>query len=292
MDLSKREAINCPLCHANHFREKYEIDSWKIVECEECHFIYVNPRLEKNELLRLYNENYFDNEQVGYLHYRESRELRKKNFSKWVEDAMPFIRKEKNLNALDIGCAAGYCLEVFSERGWKPFGVELNSDYAAGLLRDGYKVYNAPLLDISFEEKYHVITLFDVVEHLADLRKHFDKLNSIVAENGAIIIITPDYNSLQRKLFGKKWFQFKPIEHINYFSLDSITRLATEAGFKIMAHKKAGQFSNIAFLENRLQKYRFKAFIPVFRMVSALLGLRKRDLYVDTASLYLVLKKS
>lgn len=292
MDLSKKETINCPLCHSERFREKYKIDSWPIVECARCNFIYVNPRLEKSELLGLYEENYFDNDSIGYRDYRESRELRKKNFARWVSDAISFVRSEKPVAALDIGCAAGYCLEVFNERGWKPFGVELNRAYAGQLQAEGYKVYNAPLLGIDFEEQYQVITLFDVIEHLTDLREHFDKLNSILADDGIIVLITPDYNSTQRKLLGKKWFQFKPVEHINYFTLHSLTQLAESAGFRIVAHKKAGQYSNAGFLENRLKKYGFNTLLPAFRLFAGLFNLHHRDIYVDTASLYLVLEKN
>ena len=292
MDLSKREYINCPLCQANHPQNKYKIDSWNIVKCKNCDFIYVNPRLEKNELLNIYSSNYFDNDTVGYVHYRESRELRTKNFRRWVDDALPYYNVAVPCNALDIGCAAGYCLEVFKSKDWNAFGVELDREYADLLKQSGNRIYNAPLLDISFEERYDIITMFDVIEHLADLQENFAKLHSILNDNGSIVMITPDYNSLQRKLLGKKWFQFKPIEHINYFSLAAIEKLAAKTGFKVVAHKKAGQYSDIAFLADRLRKYKFGAFLPLFRLIVKIAGLENKHLYVDTASLYLVLKKS
>lgn len=251
----------------------------------------MNPRLEKTEILNIYKDNYFDNKTVGYFHYKENKELRKKNFQKWINDSTNFLRFKENCTALDIGCAAGYCLEIFKSKGWKPYGVEVNNEYASQLRQNGYKVYNSPFLDIQFEEKYTVITLFDVVEHLTDLQEHFIKLHSILDESGIIVLITPDYNSLQRKLLGRKWFQFKPIEHINYFSLNTFKRLTESTGFKIISSKKAGQYSNINFLNDRLKKYKFSAFLPSFHFVAKLFGLKNRDLYIDTASLYVVLKK-
>jgi 2-polyprenyl-3-methyl-5-hydroxy-6-metoxy-1,4-benzoquinol methylase len=291
MDLTKKETINCPLCSANRFKKKYEIHAWNIVKCSQCGFVYVNPRLQKHELLNIYTDNYFDNDAVGYLHYKESRELRTKNFGKWVDDAVSCFEIPADCRALDIGCAAGYCLDVFRTRGWSAYGVELNKEYALQLKQDGHKVYNAPLLEINFDERYDIITLFDVIEHLADLQDHFAKLHSILNDKGVIVMITPDYNSLQRKIFGKKWFQFKPIEHINYFNLSTLKKLAGASGLKIVQHKKAGQYSNLAFLENRLRRYGFEALLPLFRMATKISGLNRRDLYVDTASLYVVLKK-
>jgi len=291
MDLSNKESVNCPLCNKNDYKQKYRIESWSIVKCNQCDFVYVNPRLEKKELLKIYAENYFDNTEVGYFHYKENKELRKKNFQKWIDDSINFLGPGENFNALDIGCAAGYCLEIFKTKGWKPYGIELNTEYAGQSQQNGYKVYNIPFLDIQFEEKYTIITLFDVAEHLTDLQAHFIKLHSILDSNGIIVLITPDYNSLQRKLLGKKWFQFKPIEHINYFSLTTFKRLTDSTGFEIIASKKAGQYSNVEFLVNRLRKYKFGFFIPLFNFSAKLFGLKNSDLYIDTASLYLVLKK-
>ena len=48
MDLSKKEVITCPLCEKEHSQQRYQVQSWKIVQCEHCRFVYVNPRLEKN----------------------------------------------------------------------------------------------------------------------------------------------------------------------------------------------------------------------------------------------------
>ena len=291
MDPANKEFVNCPLCDNNDYKTQYRINSWSIVKCDHCDFVYINPRLQKKELLKIYKDNYFDNSSVGYFHYKENKALRQKNFKKWIDDAIKFVSAGKKVNALDIGCAAGYCLEVFTARGWNPFGIELNTEYAGQLQQNGYKVYDSPFLDIPFEEKYSVITLFDVVEHLTDLREHFTKLYSILEDNGVIVLITPDYNSLQRKLLGKKWFQFKPLEHINYFSLTTFKKLVDSTGFKIVGSKKAGQYSNTEFLKDRLKKYKFGWLIPIFDLTVKLLGLKNKDLYIDTASLFVVLKK-
>ena len=291
MDLANRETVNCPLCNKNNYKKKYIIESWSIVKCNHCDFIYVNPRLEKKEILNIYKDNYFDNTTVGYFHYKENKELRKKNFQKWINDFTRFQSSADNCFALDVGCAAGYCLEIFKAKGWKPHGVELNTEYANQLQQNGYKVYNSPFLEIKFEEKYTIIALFDVVEHLIDLQEHFIKLHSILNDTGIIVLITPDYNSLQRKLLCKKWFQFKPIEHINYFSLNTFKKLAHLTGFEIITSKKAGQYSNIDFLNNRLKKYKFSVLLPLFHFIIRLFGLKNHELYIDTASLYVVLKK-
>ncbi|RZK11205.1 MAG: class I SAM-dependent methyltransferase [Flavobacterium sp.] len=290
-DLLKTEVISCPVCQQERNKEKYQIRGWKIVECESCKFVHVNPRLEKKELLKIYSSNYFDNKEVGYYHYTENEILRKENFRKWVYDALPFLNHSKPTQALDVGCAAGYCLEVFKELNWKAFGIELDKGLADSLRKREFEIFDSPLVNATTTEKFDFICLFDVLEHLTDLAENMKKLLSILKEDGIIVLVTPNYGSWQRKLFGKKWFQFKPIEHINYFDRRSLQKLVTENGFEIVQTKSSGQFCDIAFLENRIRKYRFHFLLPFFYFFVKLFQLKTKHFYIDTASLYVVLKK-
>jgi SAM-dependent methyltransferase len=288
MDLSKTEHIACPLCNNDVAAEKYSVQSWKIMQCRHCRFVYVNPRLQKSELYNLYTADYFNNKIVGYYHYTESKELRKKNFSRWVSDALPYLQQKILIKALDVGCAAGYCLEVFEEQGWQPFGIELDSNVARALQHKGFTVFNTPLLHLPNTGKYSVITMFDVIEHLTDLHENVSILHNMLEADGILIIVTPDYGSWQRRIFRKEWFQFKPLEHINYFTLSALKQLAWANGLEIVAIKKSGQFCDVDFLKNRLLKYNFRFLLPFFGLVLKIFRLKGKNFYIDTASLYVV----
>ena len=291
MDLSKTEQINCPLCEKDDFHLQCRVGSWKVVQCKHCQFVYVNPRLQKQELLKIYKSNYFDNQEFGYYHYTENKALRKKNFSKWVSDALAFLPSQKGIKAMDIGCATGYCLEVFNENGWKPYGIELDKGIAQELREKGFCVFDTPLIQLKTTEKFNFISIFDVIEHLTDLSENAGILHSLLTDDGIVVLVTPNYESWQRKLFRKKWFQFKPIEHINYFARNTLHKFAADNGFEVICCKKSGQFCDISFLENRLKKYGFQSLLPAFHLVINLFRLKRKYFYVDTASLYVVLKK-
>lgn len=292
IDISKREFITCPVCATSEANEKYALGSWKIVSCKNCSFAYVNPRLEKKELYKLYESDYFDNQVVGYYHYTEGKDLRKQNFRKWVNDALAYVHTGNNIKALDIGCAAGYCLEVFQEHGWQPHGVELDHQMASDLRRKGFTVFDTPLLQLKNIGKYSFVTLFDVVEHLTDLHENISTLHRLLEDDGVVVLVTPNYNSWQRRLFQNKWFQFKPVEHINYFTLQTFRALVEANGFRILKTKNSGQFCNLAFLENRLRQYKFVFLRPLLHLMRRFLGRKERLFYVDTASLYIVMQKA
>lgn len=291
IDLTKREEIECPVCAEQQSQLQYTVQSWKVVQCRSCRFVYVNPRLEKNELLKLYVSDYFDNQLFGYFHYSEGKDFRKRNFQKWVTDAQPYLASSKKIKALDIGCATGYCLEVFQEKGWHANGVELDHGLAKKLRHKGFTVYDSPLLHLRDIGTYSVITMFDVIEHLTDLHENISILYQLLEDNGIVVMVTPNYSSWQRKLFQKRWFQFKPVEHINYFTLDTLRKLVEANNFEIIESKNSGQFCNTSFLENRIRKYNFGFLLPLLRVAQKLLGKKDRYFYVDTASLYIVLRK-
>lgn len=285
------EIIPCPICKSTEYTLRYNKDSWKIVECNKCQFIYVNPRLTKIELRNLYESEYFHNSNYGYENYEENNQLKKKNFSKWIHDAQAWLPKGKNKKVLDIGCAAGYSLDIYANLGYISAGIELDKTMLKQLKKTSYTIFDKPILENEYTDKYAVISLFDVVEHLTDLDDHFKKFSDILEDNGALIIVTPNYNALQRKLKGSKWFQFKPLEHINYFTADTLTKLAESHEFNKVKSLNSGQYVDSDFIQDRLKKYNQKALLILFSPVLKLMKLLKINFYLDSSSIYCVFIK-
>jgi 2-polyprenyl-3-methyl-5-hydroxy-6-metoxy-1,4-benzoquinol methylase len=109
----------------------------------------------------------------------------------------------KPIKALDVGCAAGYCLEVMKAKGWNVEGLELDEEMCNSLVNAGETIYHSSLESFENYGKYHVITLFDVIEHIPNVDVAFKKLNNLIDKDGIIIMVTPNHNSLQRRIFSK-----------------------------------------------------------------------------------------
>ena len=135
------------------------------------------------------------------------------------------------------------------------------------------------------------ITLFDVIEHIPNIDKAFSKLNSLLTDDGVIIMVTPNHNSLQRKLLGKRWFQYKPIEHIQYFDRKSLNTFAERNGLKIVYQTNCGQYADTRFLINRLNYYHFTFLAKLFNKIFGILRVKNKFFYTDTGSLFVVLKR-
>jgi len=283
---------DCARCKLNTTKLLFVKQGFSIVQCKNCNFVYVNPRIADEQLADIYKHNYFSNNDYGYNGYEQEKRLRVKNFQKWLNAVKRFIPTNNNIRTLDIGCAAGYCLDVMKINGWQAEGIELDEAMCVSLNNRGFKVSSSGLNNFKNQDKYNVITLFDVLEHLPDVDGVFQRIYNLTADEGIVVVVTPNHGSIQRKLMGKKWFQYKPVEHIQYFTLDSMTAFAERNQFKIIYNSGCGQFADTDFLINRLQYYNFS--FPAYLLAKCLkiLHLNNRFFYINTGSLFVVLKKS
>ena len=280
----------CSFCNNDNTKPLLKKQGFTIVKCNSCGFVYVNPRIADEALFSIYEHNYFANKNYGYVGYEQEKRLRLRNFDRWLKDAETYLAKRDPVFSLDVGCAAGYCLDLMIERGWNATGIELDREMYNKLKAAGYQVSNSTIADFQSVHKFDMITLFDVVEHLPGIDSVLTKLNSLLSDDGIIVIVTPDHNSFQRKLFGKRWFQYKPIEHIQYFDSHTLKAFAGRNGLEIVSQRSSGQYADTQFLVNRLQYYGFKFFARVFNKLFRILRLSKSYFYTDTGSLFVILK--
>ena len=215
--------------------------------------------------------------------------MRIQTFEKWYKDIVPHCLHKRL--ALDIGCAAGYFIDILKEQKWKVEGIELDLRMYELLMQRGYDISKEPLEYFTSEQHYDLITMFDVIEHLPELQKDFVKISSLLAPKGILAISTPNIDSFQHRLLRSRWFQFKPVEHLYYFSPATIARLAEDNGLSVEVIKKSGQYANITFIINQLKHYGFSNIANLFSFCADLFFLRKLRWYADTGSIFIILRK-
>lgn len=221
----------CAVCCSEQFSPLYKVKDFSIVACKSCGFVAVNPRVENEQLHLLYTDKYFSgaSENYGYQDYDLTANLRILTFSKWLERIRPFLSATKG-PVLDIGCASGYFIDLMQQEGWPVEAIELDQAMVVKLREKGLQIFDRPFEDFVSAKKYKLITLFDVMEHIPDLQTTFKKLHDLLDEEGVVAMITPNFGSRQRKIFGKRWFQFKPLEHIHYFTPATLDLIAKKMG--------------------------------------------------------------
>lgn len=290
------QPCSCPICLKDIHKLVYNIKGFNIVRCTSCSMVYVNPRLKDEEIYAIYKKNYFIKDDYtfkdfGYGNYELTGRLRDKTFNYWYDDFILYLNA-KGISAFDIGCATGRFLNILSKNSFNVKGIELDERMCNELIKQGHDVKNIPIELFDTTEKFDLITMFDVIEHIPHLHKAISNIHSMLSDIGSLVIVTPNVASFQKKILGKRWFHFKPWEHISYFSPRTIKHLANMFGFKIVYFSTSyGQYADLSFIHHRLLRYGFNFAASVVENILKLPGLKNRSLYIPTGSMLVILNK-
>ncbi len=119
---------------------------------------------------------------------------------------------------LDIGCGTGDFLCSLPAELLK-FGVEPSAaaSYAASR---GIEILGAEIKELSADAQFDIITLIDVIEHVADPVALLDEVGTHVSPGGLIIIASGDPDCLMwRRVFRSRYWYVSFPEHISFPSL-------------------------------------------------------------------------
>lgn len=136
---------------------------------------------------------------------------------------------------LDVGCGGGKFLRRMNKAGWDVVGTEPDAKAAARLAeQEGFPVYRA-LEDLIDEEvqKFDVIVLSHVIEHLPDPIHTLSQLRGLLSSGGRLLLTTPNILSLGTRIFGESWRGLEPPRHFNVFSPSSLRQSLERTGFYV-----------------------------------------------------------
>jgi len=207
-------------------------DGYDVVVCKACGFGFADDIPEQTEFNLYYEQmSKYENE---YLDGKVS-DAAISTYDSIVRIIQPFLSCPSD-RIIDIGCATGTLLSMFKKAGFdNVIGVDPSPACAltAQRLYD-IRVLNHPISEIpNFEAPFDFVILNSVLEHIRDLRPSLSALCNLLKPGGLIWIETPDVARFGD--YVKVAFQQFSMEHINFFSLASLTNLMIQHGFEPVA---------------------------------------------------------
>jgi 2-polyprenyl-3-methyl-5-hydroxy-6-metoxy-1,4-benzoquinol methylase len=146
---------------------------------------------------------------------------------------------------LDIGCGNGSLLRIARENGWKVKGLEL-SDFMARNIREqlDIDVEVSDFLDYEGRgDRYDLITLRHVLEHLPDSRLALKKIHNLLHDGGHAEFEFPNIEGISMKfsrfiaktgIYRKRYHKDYVPGHCNEFSNRSFKYLLSVSGFELI----------------------------------------------------------
>jgi hypothetical protein len=210
-------------------------DRCRILQCGECGFGFADPFVGGDE------EFYaLLHEQAGYPGWKWDFEL-----------AVPEIaRFPGGGRALDIGAGTGYFLKSLPKQ-WGRYATE-GSPATRAVLRDaGIEVFPDLTAVVADSGGFQVITLFQVLEHIAEFPGLLRRCRELISPEGRLIVTVPDGRAMirQEQVTG---CPDMPPNHVNKWGPESLGRALAAAGF--LSEKTVPQpaswrkVSNLAYL--------------------------------------------
>lgn len=118
---------------------------------------------------------------------------------------------------LDVGCSAGNLLDFSKERGCLTTGIDYSSTTRDFVERKGHAWF--PSLEALGPRNFDIITAFDVIEHLYDVRAFLQECRRRLQPGGRLVILTGNIDSLSARLTRHHWWYVSYPEHIVFPSI-------------------------------------------------------------------------
>ena len=227
--------MKCPLCERDTGETTF-LGGYDIHFCKNC-----NHYFAKSNMDTLQNHNVYES-------YEYSLEkLRMKNYTTILNVVEKYLTP--GASGLEVGSALGWFLKMGSARGYRMTGVEpIIINYEKSLSPE-YTVYNGifpDCLDVNvLSLSFDFIIFNDVREHISDACQLYRDCNTLLKDNGILIINLPmssdSFFKIARfiSLIGRKqsltrlWQFETESPHLHYYSHKSIVLSAKNNGFTL-----------------------------------------------------------
>jgi 2-polyprenyl-3-methyl-5-hydroxy-6-metoxy-1,4-benzoquinol methylase len=238
-----QDVSSCPACGGKRLRERFEVAHYEgdplyrwaenvgyrrapIVECGDCAFVFKGKQPSEEFLRRHYSQTsaeYQERQAEDDAAYRTDYELARRLLAQ---------RYPQGGHILDVGCGRGFFLRSLGRR-WERHGVEPSQSAAEFAAREnGIPVHAGSLLAMKFPaEFFDVVTLFDVLEHLAEPARIVAEVRRLLKPGSSLLIGTGNVGSFAARLAGRQWAYLAIPDHVSFFSKASLRNTLVKAGF-------------------------------------------------------------
>src|SRR5579871_3078132 len=231
----------CPLCGSADLDRKYDLRSvtcplavpgW-IVRCRRCSMWFKTVDADA-AVANAYRDEYADVEGAdGYMTGSAARAF----FRRVLQDA------GRGGALLDIGSGQGALVEEATRLGYTAMGVDRCEPLVRKARARGVRVECGTIDDVDGAERFDVVTMMDVIEHVPEPRRLVAAAHRLLKPRGRLVVYTPNHRAAVvmvaralhglgapvavREIFGGN--------HVCFFDDRSLPRTLAAEGFTVDA---------------------------------------------------------
>jgi SAM-dependent methyltransferase len=247
------EKVNCPFCDSSRSSVYEKFGSalqYSYVLCHNCRLIYQSPR-------PVYNKHFIDACYAEYYQYADNITI--DDFSNIRESGVAMFKKEVDhlltfdklrTAALDIGSGMGTFLYAAKPHYKEVIGLDVSEQMGSFVTRQlGVPVFIKQFDEFTYPEKFSLIHMSHVIEHVPDPNKWLQKAKTMLADGGILVINVPNKRSFGftmqhifyklglKKQFSSSWNDpSRTPDHLFEPTLAAMKYIVAKNGYTVLDH--------------------------------------------------------
>ncbi|MGK0386041.1 MAG: 2-polyprenyl-3-methyl-5-hydroxy-6-metoxy-1,4-benzoquinol methylase [Patiriisocius sp.] len=237
-------------------------ETYNLVECQECKLVFCSTQFTQEAFIKTYDDLYNASTDSVYARHAvaEFKELKSGKPVPVGYNRSRLIKKHilngKCTSVLEIGSGVGLVGKYVQQADANVYyqGIEIDQKAFDKSQELGLNTYRADFSHIdTLDRKFDVIMLWEVIEHLQDLKQFLSLAHSALNEGGSLILSTPNYLKIHNYPNRKKdqIFQNEPPIHLNFFTKENMVHIFTDAGYS----KSTASLKKLPYLEPAKMKF-------------------------------------
>lgn len=223
----------------HHGRSLAEVPRGAVIHCEVCRFAHLWPLPAASDSVRFHEKEFFDEMKPAY---RESHERDREWWDLVQGRRLGRLAQHRGRlgRLLDVGSGFGDLVARAQQLGWDARGIEPSRSAARWANENGRPTLCAPISESALESlgEFDAIIFDQSIEHIVDPAGALADATRALVDDGVLcIVFANDFSPTQAAastVTGTTGWWIAPEEHINYFSLATMTDVVELAGARVI----------------------------------------------------------
>ena len=264
----------CLVCQGAKLYYLFSIFDHRIVRCDDCGLLFINPQPSDDELSRIYGAGYFlgSNTETGR---QTVSEIKQATAQLYLSEIRRY-RGCKSGRLLEVGCGDGDFLVSAEADGWQVTGVDFS---AAACEKTRRRLKNGEVLCGELQpfqlpaEQFDLCVISDVIGHVRSPLDFLREIHRVLKPGGTLFIATPSTDSWSARFMRQKWMEFKA-DHLAYFDRQTLQTALFKSGFQDVIVEPGWKILNFDYVKMHFERFPVPLLTPIVNFMARIMPYR------------------
>lgn len=257
----------CYYCKSKNIIVYFIVNNkYSVYTCRTCFLTFTSPQ-PVSSLIENINDSKYDSKEE----MKSRLAIYDQEYKKAKRHIREILQYKNSGKFIDIGCSYGICVRAAKDTGFEAYGVEPARKAARyGKKQLHVNIFRGTLHEAKLKSNsFDVVTLYDVLEHIPDLKGFLGEIQRILKPKGLIVIQSPNIESYAARILKTSWNWLLVPNHLWHFSCSSLSYVLQKNGFSVkkcitednvydFASNLASVFSSSGFFYKLMKKVTYK----------------------------------